>query len=93
MCLCRNAQPLDIVQLPFTGSVFFVLVNPKFEAPTREMRAALPADVPFRNMVSNSVAGGSLVSVKPSLLCVLLSLLMRASGPEALLPDAMLCVS
>lgn len=58
---CRSAKPLNILRLPFTGELYFVLVNPAFEAPTREMRAALPAKVPFSSMISNSVAGGSLV--------------------------------
>lgn len=43
-----------------------MLVTPVFEAPTREMRAALPAEVPFKSMISNSVAGASLV--RPHLL-------------------------
>jgi homoserine kinase len=39
------------VPLPFGGSsnnqqpLWFVLVNPKFEAPTKEMRAVLPKEV------------------------------------------------
>jgi homoserine kinase len=39
------------VPLPFGGSannqqpLWFVLVNPKFEAPTKEMRAVLPQQV------------------------------------------------
>lgn len=57
----RSAEPLDLLPLPFEGKAYFVLVNPKFEAPTREMRAALPAQVAFKSMLSNSVAGGSLV--------------------------------
>ena len=58
---CRSAAPLDLVPLPFSGELWFVLVNPMFEAPTREMRAALPATVPFQKLLANSVAGGSLV--------------------------------
>jgi homoserine kinase len=44
------------VQLPFGGSannqqpLWFVLVNPKFEAPTKEMRAALPQEVKIIGM-------------------------------------------
>ena len=60
-CTCRSADPLDLVKLPFQGDCKFVLVTPKFEAPTREMRAALPAEVPFESMISNNIAGGSLV--------------------------------
>lgn len=63
-CAFRSADPLDLVRLPFQGSCKFVLVTPKFEAPTREMRAALPAEVPFKSMISNNIAGGTLVRFK-----------------------------
>jgi homoserine kinase len=66
---CRSADPLDVARLPFTGDCTFVLVTPKFEAPTREMRAALPANVPFKSMIANSVAGGSLVRSLALLSC------------------------
>jgi len=39
-----------------------VLVNPLFEAPTKQMRAALPRDVPFKSMIHNSTQGGALVA-------------------------------
>lgn len=57
----RSVEPLDLVKLPFQGKCKFVLVTPEFETPTREMRAALPSEVPFKSMISNNVAGGSLV--------------------------------
>ena len=61
--VCRSADPLDLRHLVSANplKMRFVLVNPVFEAPTREMRAALPADVPFKQLIGNSVAGGSLV--------------------------------
>jgi homoserine kinase len=36
--------------LPFTGDLWFVLVNPRFEAPTAEMRAALRKEVPMNEV-------------------------------------------
>jgi homoserine kinase len=42
--------------------LYFVLVNPVFEAPTAKMRAALPQDVPFKSLVHNSTHGGALVA-------------------------------
>jgi hypothetical protein len=39
-----------------------VLVNPLFEAPTKQMRAVLPRDVPFKSMIHNSTQGGALVA-------------------------------
>ncbi len=41
----RSLEPLELLRLPFSGTLWFVLVNPKFEAPTKKMRAALPAEV------------------------------------------------
>lgn len=43
---CSPGKPLELLQLPFSGKdLFFVLVNPVFEAPTAEMRAVLPKEV------------------------------------------------
>ena len=62
---CRGLQPLDLQQLLFAkGDLYFVLVNPKFEAPTAEMRAVLPKMVPMTSAIHNSSMGGSLVSPK-----------------------------
>lgn len=53
---------MDIRQLLFAkGDLYFVLVNPKFEAPTAEMRAVLPKMVPMLSAINNSAMGGSLV--------------------------------
>eukprot|EP00892_Ulva_mutabilis_P007209 jgi/Ulvmu1/4860/UM020_0146.1 len=64
--LVRSADPLDIQLIKpdegYCKDLRFVLVTPTFEAPTREMRAALPAEVPFKSMIANSVAGASLVA-------------------------------
>ncbi|KIZ07520.1 homoserine kinase [Monoraphidium neglectum] len=62
--LVRSCDPLELVRLPFGGSdpLYFVLVNPLFEAPTKQMRAVLPRDVPFKSMIHNSTQGGALVA-------------------------------
>eukprot|EP00775_Hariotina_reticulata_P003317 gene3317-3594_t len=58
----------QLVQLPFGGSannqqpLWFALVNPRFEAPTKKMRAVLPQEVPFKSMINNCCQGGSLVA-------------------------------
>ena len=57
----RSCNPLDIQRLPFPGDLWFVLVNPVFEAPTAEMRAVLPASVPMVSAIRNCAMGGSLV--------------------------------
>ncbi|CAK9153897.1 unnamed protein product [Ilex paraguariensis] len=45
--LIRIYDPLELMQLKFPEEkdLFFVLVNPKFEAPTMKMRAALPVEI------------------------------------------------
>lgn len=60
--LVRSAEPLDYINLSFDGDLHFVLVNPKFEAPTREMRAVLPQQVPRESWIRNSSAGAMLVA-------------------------------
>lgn len=57
----RSCNPLDIQQLTFPGDLWFVLVNPVFEAPTAEMRAVLPKQVAMSSAVHNCAMGGSLV--------------------------------
>jgi len=60
----RSCSPLDLVRLPWGSDMplWFVLVNPKFEAPTAQMRAVLPPQVPFKDAVHNCCQGGSLVA-------------------------------
>ena len=60
--LVRSCDPLDLQRLPFNGELWFVLVNPKFEAPTAEMRAVLPKQVPMSALVNNCAMGASLVA-------------------------------
>eukprot|EP00878_Enallax_costatus_P009140 GHUV01009554.1.p1 GENE.GHUV01009554.1~~GHUV01009554.1.p1 ORF type:complete len:362 (+),score=75.51 GHUV01009554.1:332-1417(+) len=64
--LVRSCSPLQLVPLPFGGGnnqpLWFTLVNPMFEAPTKKMRAVLPQEVPFKSMINNSCQGGSLVA-------------------------------
>ena len=59
--LHRSCDPLDIQRLSFPGELWFVLVNPVFEAPTAEMRAVLPREVPMAHAIRNCAMGGSLV--------------------------------
>lgn len=44
------------------GDLWFALVNPLFEAPTAEMRAALPQQVSMAAEIHNAAMGGTLVS-------------------------------
>ena len=60
--LIRSCDPLDLQLLPFAGDLWFVLVNPRFEAPTAEMRAVLPKEIPMKQVGGGwgwpGVAGG-----------------------------------
>jgi homoserine kinase len=71
--LIRACAPtLDLQRLPYGAAaaaagrapddLYFVLVNPRFEAPTAEMRAALSATVPMASAVRNGAWGASLVA-------------------------------
>ena len=63
---CKPGHPVQLLQLPFSKSeeLHFVLVNPVFEAPTAEMRAVLPKEVPMKSMINNCCQGGSLVRLR-----------------------------
>ena len=45
--LVRSCDPLELYSLAFNSNepLYFALVNPLFEAPTKEMRAVLPQEV------------------------------------------------
>ncbi|XP_042066462.1 homoserine kinase-like [Salvia splendens] len=62
--LIRSYEPLELMQLkfPHEKSLYFVLVNPEFEAPTKEMRAALRPEVSMSNHVWNCSQAGALVA-------------------------------
>ena len=62
----RSAKPLDLQRLQYAGAdLWFALVNPLFEAPTAEMRAALPREVPMASQIHNAAMGGTLVLFPP----------------------------
>jgi homoserine kinase len=65
----RSCDPLDIQRLAFPGDLWFVLVNPVFEAPTAEMRAVLPRQVPMASAIRNCAMGGSLVRLEVAAMC------------------------
>ena len=76
-CMHRSCNPLDIQRLAFPGDLYFVLVNPVFEAPTAEMRAVLPKQVAMTAAIHNCAMGGSLVR------CVLALILQPAFSKNA----------
>lgn len=62
--LIRSYEPLDLMKLefPLEKDLFFVLVSPEFEAPTKKMRAALPAEIGMPHHVWNCSQAGALVA-------------------------------
>ncbi|KAF3341278.1 homoserine kinase [Carex littledalei] len=62
--LIRSYEPLELLPLNFPEGkeLVFVLVSPDFEAPTKKMRAALPADVSMKDHVKNSSQAAALVA-------------------------------
>ncbi|WOG87838.1 hypothetical protein DCAR_0207070 [Daucus carota subsp. sativus] len=62
--LIRGYEPLDLIHLkfPVEKELFFVLVTPEFEAPTKKMRAALAKEVSMADHVWNSSQAGALVA-------------------------------
>ncbi|KAG2266639.1 hypothetical protein Bca52824_073718 [Brassica carinata] len=62
--LIRNYEPLDLkpLRFPEDKELFFVLVSPEFEAPTKKMRAALPTEIPMVHHVWNSSQAAALVA-------------------------------
>lgn len=62
--LISNYEPLELVRLkfPLEKQLYFVLVTPEFEAPTKKMRAALPLEIGMPHHVWNSSQAGALVA-------------------------------
>ncbi|XP_065858402.1 homoserine kinase [Euphorbia lathyris] len=62
--LIRNYTPLELMSLKFPEEkdIFFVLVSPDFEAPTKKMRAALPREIEMTHHVWNCSQAGALVA-------------------------------
>ncbi|KAH7432761.1 hypothetical protein KP509_07G038600 [Ceratopteris richardii] len=62
--LINSYEPLKLVPLrfPHQTDLFFVLVSPEFEAPTKKMRAALPTHISMKDHISNCSQAASLVS-------------------------------
>lgn len=62
--LIRGYEPLDLIHLkfPLEKELFFVLVIPEFEAPTKKMRAALAKEVSMSDHVWNCSQAGALVA-------------------------------
>lgn len=52
--LIRSYDPLEVIELPSPRDIWFVLVTPQFELPTRRSREAVPDKVSIKQHVANS---------------------------------------
>lgn len=62
--LIRSYNPLELLPLKFPEEkeLFFVLVSPEFEAPTKKMRASLPTEIAMSDHIWNCSQAGALVA-------------------------------
>lgn len=62
--LIKSYEPLELKPLifPEKSDLFFVLVSPDFEAPTKKMRAALPTEIGMPHHIWNCSQAGALVA-------------------------------
>lgn len=62
--LIGSYDPLNLIPLSFPNEkeLFFVLVNPEFEAPTKKMRAVLPTEITMSHHIWNSSQAAKLVA-------------------------------
>lgn len=62
--LVRSYEPVELIRLrfPVEKELFFVLVSPDFEAPTKKMRAVLPTEIGMPHHVWNCSQAGALVA-------------------------------
>lgn len=54
----RSTKPLVLQVLECPADLWFVLVTPVFEAPTRKMREALPKEISMASHIENTGAAG-----------------------------------
>jgi homoserine kinase len=59
--LIYGTDSSQIVQLPLPENLWFALVTPDVEVPTAKARAALPATIPLRQMVSQTAGVARLI--------------------------------
>ncbi|QDZ23315.1 homoserine kinase [Chloropicon primus] len=59
--LVKSTEPLVLQQLDCPSDLWFVVVTPVFEAPTKKMRAVLPKEVSMQLHIENTGACGELL--------------------------------
>lgn len=51
LVLIRSYDPLEVIQLPVPEPLYCMVVHPHVHIPTREARAALPAEIPLKTAI------------------------------------------
>ncbi len=54
LCLIRSYQPLDVIQLPYTPHLYWVVVHPDLIIATKDARAQLPAMIPIAHALTQN---------------------------------------
>jgi len=62
LIMVRSVDPPAVTRLPVPPGLHVVVATPAFELPTRDARAALPAQVPLSAMIAQSVGVATLVA-------------------------------
>lgn len=52
LVLIRSYDPLEVIQLPVPEPLYCMVVHPHVHIPTREARAALPAEIPLKTAIN-----------------------------------------
>ncbi|XP_073102723.1 homoserine kinase [Elaeis guineensis] len=80
--LIRSYDPLELLRLEFPAGqdLYFVLVSPEFEAPTKKMRAALPPEVKMKDHVHNCSQAAALAAAVVQGDVKLLGMAMSSDG-------------
>lgn len=62
ICLIRSYTPLDIIQLPFNNSLYWIVVHPQLIIHTKTAREILPKTIPLSTVIEQNGNLGALIT-------------------------------
>lgn len=62
VCLVRSYTPLDIIQLPFKNSLFWVVAHPQLTIHTKTARDLMPKTIPLATVIEQNGNLGALIT-------------------------------
>jgi homoserine kinase len=62
LCLIRSYQPLDVIQLPYKDSFFWVVAHPHLVILTKQARKLLPANISLKTAIEQNGNLGALIT-------------------------------